>query len=60
MDKSIAGSGFAPGKAVGDSSLSGAVETLKEQHPQKWSDRGPHHEQVGKISRGGKLSSSGG
>jgi hypothetical protein len=49
-----------PGMAVGDTSLSGAVATLHEQHPQKWSDRGPHHEQVGKISRGGKLHQSGG
>lgn len=39
----IAGSGFSPGKAVGDSSLSGAVEDLKSQHPHNWDDRGPFH-----------------
>ncbi len=38
-----AGKGFAPGKAVGEASLSSAVGELKSQHPQKWNDRGPHH-----------------
>ena len=45
----------APGMAVGDSSLGGAMDLLREQHPHKWDDRGPHHAQEGRISRGGKL-----
>ncbi len=39
----VAGSEFSPGKAVGDSSLSGAVADLHSQHPHKWDDLGPHH-----------------
>ena len=34
---------FKPGAAVGDSSLSTAVEELHGQHPTKWNDLGPHH-----------------
>lgn len=41
---SRAGSGFAPGKAVGEDSLGSAVEELHRQHPHRYDDHGPHHE----------------